>query len=132
MLAIDMPRLFTRSQRPLTVLIRRAFDKLAAKRTGAVDGLSDILYILLAAKGVVRLAKVRTVIEDRPGRLHRLLAVVSSTGANVVSIQHDRANVDVNIGMSMLELTLETNDSDHLARVLSQMEENGYKILPNH
>ena len=76
-----------------------------------------------------RLAKVRTVIEDRPGRLHRLLAVVSSTGANVVSIQHDRANVDVNIGMSMLELTLETNDSDHLARVLSQMEENGYKVL---
>ena len=76
-----------------------------------------------------RLAKIRTVIEDRPGRLHKLLAVVSETGANVVSIQHDRTNVDTNIGMSMLELTLETNDADHLSRVLSMMEENGYRIL---
>ena len=75
------------------------------------------------------LNKIRTVIEDRAGRLHKLLAVVSETGANVVSIQHDRTNVDTNIGMSMLELTLETNDADHLSRVLSMMEENGYRIL---
>ena len=115
------------------------FDKISA--TGKIacvvsGGNIDVTTLQrILDKGLMksgRLAKVRTVIEDRPGRLHRLLAVVSSTGANVVSIQHDRANVDVNIGMSMLELTLETNDSDHLARVLSQMEENGYKILPNH
>ena len=115
------------------------FDKISA--TGKIacvvsGGNIDVTTLQrILDKGLMksgRLAKVRTVIEDRPGRLHRLLAVVSSTGANVVSIQHDRANVDVNIGMSMLELTLETNDSEHLARVLSQMEENGYKILPNH
>ncbi|MBR0465043.1 MAG: threonine ammonia-lyase [Clostridia bacterium] len=83
-------------------------------------------------KGLIksgRLAKVNTVIEDRPGRLSKLLAVVSQTGANVVSIQHDRTNLDVGIGMSFLELTLETNDSDHLSRVLKQMSDNGYQIL---
>jgi threonine dehydratase len=76
-----------------------------------------------------RLAQVHTLIEDRPGRLHRLLAVVSESGANVVSIQHDRTNMESGIGMAMLELVLETNDQDHLNRVLAHMQEHGYKAI---
>jgi len=76
-----------------------------------------------------RLAQVHTMIEDRPGRLHRLLAVVSESGANVVSIQHDRTNMVSGIGMALLELTLETHNREHLERVIMQMRENGYAIL---
>lgn len=76
-----------------------------------------------------RLAQVHTMIEDRPGRLHRLLAVVSDSGANVVSIHHDRTNMVSGIGMALLELTLETNNRQHLDKVIEHMRENGYAIL---
>ncbi len=76
-----------------------------------------------------RLAQICTLIEDRPGRLHRLLAVVSDSGANVVSIRHDRTNMQSGIGMAMLELTLETNNQEHLEHVMNVMCQNDYCIL---
>ena len=80
-----------------------------------------------------RMARITTVIEDRPGHLARLLDVVSRSGANVVSIQHDRASSDsgigVGIGMTLLELLLETSDFGHLDQVRSMMRENGYPVL---
>lgn len=80
-----------------------------------------------------RMARITTVIEDRPGHLARLLDVVSRSGANVVSIQHDRASSDsgigVGIGMTLLELLLETSDFAHLDQVRSMMRENGYAVL---
>ena len=76
-----------------------------------------------------RLAKVNTVIEDRPGRLHRLLAVISEAGANVVSIRHDRTNMEGGLGLAMLELVVETHHQQHLNAVLFAMKENGYRIL---
>jgi len=80
-----------------------------------------------------RKARITTVIEDRPGHLARLLDVVSRSGANVVSIQHDRASSDsgigVGIGMTLLELLLETSDFGHLDQVRSMMRENGYPVL---
>ncbi len=76
-----------------------------------------------------RLTKVNTVIQDRPGRLHRLLNVISDAGANVVSIRHDRTNMEGGIGLAMLELVLETHHMQHLNAVLAAMKENGYKIL---
>ena len=76
-----------------------------------------------------RLTKLNTMIQDRPGRLHRLLAVISEAGANVVSIRHDRTNMEGGLGLAMLELVLETHHQQHLNAVLSAMKENGYKIL---
>lgn len=76
-----------------------------------------------------RLAQIRTTIEDRPGRLSKLLTVISEAGANVVSIQHDRTNLESGVGTALLELTLETHHRQHLDEVLQRMTENGYKIL---
>ena len=74
-----------------------------------------------------RMARIRTVIEDRPGHLARLLSVVSQSGANVISIHHNRSNTA--IGTSYLELLLETNDFDHLDQVQAKLRENGYQLV---
>ena len=76
-----------------------------------------------------RLTKINTFIEDRPGRLHRLLAVTSEAGANVVSIRHDRTNMEGGLGHAMLELILETHHQQHLNAVIKALQDNGYKIL---
>ncbi len=76
-----------------------------------------------------RMARIHTVIQDRPGHLARLLAVISESGANVVSIQHDRTSSGSGIGMALLDLLLETNDFEHLSRVHELMKENGYTVM---
>ena len=76
-----------------------------------------------------RMSRIHTVIEDRPGHLARLLKVISESGANVVSIQHDRTNATSSIGMALLDLLLETNDFEHLERVHALMRENGYQVM---
>ncbi len=76
-----------------------------------------------------RMARIHTVIQDRPGHLAKLLAVISESGANVVSIQHDRTSSGSGIGMALLDLLLETNDFDHLNRVHELMKENGYPVM---
>ena len=76
-----------------------------------------------------RMTRIHTVIQDRPGHLARLLTVISESGANVVSIQHDRTSSGSGIGMALLDLLLETNDFDHLNRVHELMKENGYPVM---
>ncbi|MDR2506216.1 MAG: threonine ammonia-lyase [Oscillospiraceae bacterium] len=75
-----------------------------------------------------RLVTLHTVIEDKPGRLHRLLKVVSDTEANVVSIAHDRTNLEAGLNKAMLKLTLETQDHAHVERILDIMKKSGYAV----
>ncbi len=75
-----------------------------------------------------RRIRLRTVIEDKPGRLNRLLKVVSDCEANVVSIQHDRAYLEAGLGYAMVELEMETQDRDHVARVIDALSKQGFKI----
>lgn len=74
-----------------------------------------------------RLVTLCTVIEDKPGRLHRLLKVISDTEANVVSIQHDRTNIEAGLNHAVLQLVLETQDQAHIERIVRIMADNGYK-----
>lgn len=73
-----------------------------------------------------RLVTLQTVIEDKPGRLHRLLKVISETEANVVSIAHDRTNLEAGLNKAMLQLTLETQDHAHIERIIGIMQDSGY------
>ena len=108
----------------------KAEGKIACLVSGGNIDVTTLQRIL--DKGLMkagRLAQVCTLIEDRPGRLHRLLAVVSDSGANVVSIRHDRTNMESGIGMAMLELTLETHNQQHLDQVLATMEQHGSRSI---
>ncbi|MDR1570756.1 MAG: threonine ammonia-lyase [Oscillospiraceae bacterium] len=76
-----------------------------------------------------RLVTLQTIIEDKPGRLHRLLKVVSQTEANVVSIAHDRTNLEAGLNKAMLQLTLETQDHAHIERIVGIMRDAGYSTI---
>lgn len=104
--------------------------KVAAILSGGnidVTVLSNIIDKGLLKAG--RRIKLRTVIEDKPGRLMRLLKIISDCGANVVSIAHDRADLEAGIGYAMLELVLETQDRDHVGRVVEAMEHHHFRIV---
>jgi threonine dehydratase len=87
--------------------------------------LDHILQRGLAQTG--RSVEVRTVLDDRPGALRDLLALIASTGANVESVEHDRTRRDVALNKAEVKLRLDTRNAEHVAEVLATLEKAGYQ-----
>lgn len=82
-------------------------------------------------KGLIRSgrkAMIRTTLNDRPGQLVKLLAMISSTGANIVTVQHDRMAADMNVTESAVSVELETRDRRHVFDIKSMLEDAGYQL----
>jgi threonine dehydratase len=70
---------------------------------------------------------VFTKLPDRPGALVDLLTHVSTTGANIVDVQHVREGVELHVRETVVELVLETRGRDHAARVIDELQGAGYE-----
>ncbi len=71
-------------------------------------------------KGLVKSKRktfVDTIIADKPGTLGKLLSSLAETGANVLSVTHNRSTKDVPIGFAKIELELETIDEEHIQKI---------------
>ncbi len=66
-------------------------------------------------------------ISDRPGQLARLLSVVGSTGANLVTVEHLREGYDLHVRETAVHLVLETRNPEHAADVLRATRAAGYE-----
>ncbi|HHW01463.1 MAG TPA: threonine ammonia-lyase [Thermoanaerobacterales bacterium] len=80
-------------------------------------------------KGLVKSGRkifIDTLIPDRPGTLWRLLNLIAETGANVLSVTHNRSIRDVAIGYARVELELETVDEDHVKNIKNLLDEHNY------
>jgi threonine dehydratase len=75
-----------------------------------------------------RYLKLRTVLEDRPGALERLVEVLSDQQANIYGIEHDRTSRDIAMNAAEVELDLETRGPDHVASVIDALEDAGYEV----
>jgi threonine dehydratase len=68
--------------------------------------LSRLIESGLAQQGFYHLVVVR--LEDKPGQLERIVKLLSSTGCNIVSVDHLRAGWKVPVGHVDVEVLLET------------------------
>ncbi|MCL5289938.1 MAG: threonine ammonia-lyase [Eubacteriales bacterium] len=75
-----------------------------------------------------RYVRIRTVLTDRPGNLRGLLAVIAKSGANVISVYHDRTKPDIPIKQAGVELALETHNRDHIDQVAASLVKSGYPV----
>jgi threonine dehydratase len=85
---------------------------------------SRIIERGLAATG--RLCRFNVELEDHPGALGRLLAVVSGEGGNVLQIQHDRSFAPADVAKVSVTLVLETADHAHIERLRKAFTSNGF------
>jgi len=76
-----------------------------------------------------RLGRICTILMDRPGQLQILLKIIARTGANIMSIQHDRVDSMTGVGMARLDLTIETNNQAHFDEVSRLLEKEGYRLI---
>jgi threonine dehydratase len=65
---------------------------------------------------------------DKPGALRDLLDVISKTGANVISVTHDRLAPNIALKHAQVQVTLETKNEDHVNEITEKLEKNNYQI----
>ena len=76
-----------------------------------------------------RLFRFAIDMHDRPSELARLLGEIAAAGANVHTIEHDRARRDIPIGSARVMLELETRGPDHIALIRSHLTAHGYSFI---
>ncbi|WP_366923355.1 threonine ammonia-lyase [Metallumcola ferriviriculae] len=89
-----------------------------------VNIISQIINRGLVKTG--RLARFRTIIPDRPGSLQQLLSIIARAKANIITVNHDRLKTTVPITETMVELTMETRDSQHVQNIADILDQSGY------
>lgn len=73
-----------------------------------------------------RFLVMRTRVEDRPGELARLLALIAGERVNVLAVDHHREGMDLPVTGTEIELTLSTRDEEHCGELLDRLAEWGY------
>jgi threonine dehydratase len=87
------------------------------------------LLIEVARHGLTQAGRflvMRTKLEDRPGELARLLALIAGERVNVLSVEHHREGMDLPVTGTEVELTLATRDDEHCDELVARLAEWGY------
>ena len=85
--------------------------------------LSEVVERGLVRDG--RVSTLRLLLDDSPGQLADILAVVAGTRANLLEVAHERRSADTPVREVVVTITVETLDNDHLAEVRSALERSG-------
>jgi len=73
-----------------------------------------------------RLIKLTTKVADKPGSLLQMLQVAADSGANIISVNHNREDKDSDVGACVVTLVLETRDSRHVEELQLELLTRGY------
>lgn len=89
-----------------------------------VNLLSKIIDLGLIKTG--RKAILNLNVIDKPGNLSRVIDLIASCNANIISIEHNRSQPGILANQCRVGFVIETNSSEHIEEVLNLLEENGY------
>ena len=70
----------------------------------------------------------RTRIADRPGSLVELLELIAAERGNVVSVEHHREGMEIDVVETEVSLTVITRDSAHCGQLVTALESRGYTV----
>jgi len=73
-----------------------------------------------------RMMRLSVKVEDRPGKLAELLNIISSSGANLIEVQHNRAFGNVWFDEVVVDIDLETINTEHQAQVQEDLQKSGF------
>jgi threonine dehydratase len=74
-----------------------------------------------------RLIRLRIHLLDKPGALAELTRLIASYRANIVDTLHNRAYYGVNLGDTVIDITMETRGREQVAELLAALTAEGYK-----
>ncbi|MDD1660083.1 MAG: pyridoxal-phosphate dependent enzyme, partial [Methanomicrobiales archaeon] len=118
---------------------------LAALLTGTAGVAPGSLVVLVVSGGnldmpllerVIRRGLARTgrvlhltaTIDDAPGALASILAVIGSSGGNILHIHHGRGDPGIGVTAVRLDLVIETRGPDHSRDIVGWLRKAGYRV----
>ena len=118
----------------MAALLSGQLPELAGKKVvllltgGNIDPLahSRVIERGLAADG--RIYRFNVLLNDRPGGLAHLSAVLADAGANVTEIVHNRTFAGPDLSRVHVLCTVETRDRAHVAEIQNRLAENGVEL----
>lgn len=75
-----------------------------------------------------RLAELVVELTDKPGQRLGVSEIISSYGANVVSLEHNRSDERLDINDCVLRISIETRNQEHLDEIKDALVNGGFKI----
>jgi threonine dehydratase len=117
----------------VAALMQRKVRGLEGKKVVVVVSGGNIDVNLVARvieRGLVkdgRLVRISVALQDKPGQLAKVSAIVASARANVIEVHHTRAFA-YRFGDTTLQLTLETRGPEHVEEILRALRERGYLV----
>ena len=105
-------------------------ERFAGRRVGLVlcgGNIDPRTLSVVAVRGLAvqgRLNRIRVELDDTPGRLALVSAVIAREAANVVEVGHDGLGSS-GARSTILELRIDTLDADHADRVLAALRAEG-------
>lgn len=95
---------------------------------GNVDSamLFKIIRQSMARQG--RIMRFSVLLEDQPGTLASILAIIARRRGNILHIHHTQGEGDVPVQMARVHLELETRGRDHIQAIKKAVTEAGYEI----
>jgi len=105
----------------------------AFTRTAVIVGGGNIDVTLLSRiieRGLVqdgRLIRLRIHLLDKPGALADLTHLIAAHRANIVDTLHNRAYYGVNLGDTVIDITMETRGREQVEELLTALTAAGYK-----
>jgi threonine dehydratase len=105
----------------------------AKKRVGVVVSGGNIDMLVLShviERGLARtsrLARLLVRMRDQPGELAAIAAAIAETGANVVSVLHERAFARAPSSEVEVEFVIETRGEDHLREIVARLAASGHE-----
>src|SRR5581483_4214922 len=71
---------------------------------------------------------IRTRLPDRPGELIKLLELIARERGNLVSVEHHREGVSLDLGDTGVELTIVTRNEEHCQTILRSLVDHGFPV----
>lgn len=76
-----------------------------------------------------RSADITVALQDKPGQLKEISAIIADLGGNVTSVQHNRANEGMDVTGCFLHIVMETRDYNHIEEIRKALTNAGFKIV---
>lgn len=90
--------------------------------------LANVLLRDLARSG--RLARLRIILQDRPGALFHVARIFDQEAVNILELSHQRIFTNLPAKGLSLDVECETRDGAHLDRLIGALREAGYEVAP--
>ncbi|WP_327753579.1 threonine ammonia-lyase [Sphingobium sp. SJ10-10] len=90
--------------------------------------LANVLLRDLARSG--RLARLRIILQDRPGALFHVARIFDQEAVNILELSHQRIFTNLPAKGLSLDVECETRDGAHLERLIAALRAVGYEVAP--